>query len=346
MSKRTTLIRISQAAGVSLSTVDRVLNRRGGVSPEKEARVLEWASRLNLDRVLFRNYLKVLRVAVMMQSPQNPFYRGLRDAFMQPAAGTADMKINCFVHYVDVTDSAAMRRKIGEVSDSYDALVVILPDDPQLSDALALISARLPIVTLVTDLPRCGRIAYVGPDNRQAGRAAGELMGRFVGPDGGEILVVLGLHRFIGHEEREMGFRSVLREHFPACTITASLESGEDRQRAGQLVLDALRHNPRIRGIYNVSAGNTAIADVVRAVGLSHRIVLITHELTPERRAMLREGILDAVIDQNPRLEVQRALEVIGRHFNRNETDVRPGQYTPFNIYIRENCPPPGEPGH
>lgn len=75
MSRKTTLIQIAEAAGVSISTVDRVLNRRGGVSPDKEATVLEWASRLNLDRVIFRDYLKVLRVAVMMQSPQNPFYR-------------------------------------------------------------------------------------------------------------------------------------------------------------------------------------------------------------------------------------------------------------------------------
>ena len=129
---------------------------------------------------------------------------------------------------------------------------MICPDDPRLSDALRLISKRIPIVTLITDLPNSGRIAYVGPDNRQTGRVAGELMGRFLGPSGGEILLVLGMHRMIGHEEREIGFRSVLRERFPHCTVVASLESGEDQERAGNVVHMALRNNPGIRGVYNV----------------------------------------------------------------------------------------------
>jgi LacI family transcriptional regulator len=341
MNRKTSLIDIAQAAGVSLSTVDRVLNHRGGVSPAKEARVLEWASRLNLDRVIFRNYLKVLRVAVMMQSPQNPFYRGLRDAFTEINAAMLDMKINCFIHYINVTDIAATTRKINQISEAYDALIVICPNDPQLSDALRLISKSIPIVTLVTDLPNSGRIAYVGPDNRQTGRVAGELMGWFLGPSGGEVVIVLGMHRIIGHEQREMGFRSVLRERFPACTIAASLESGEDQARAGEVVYKALRNNPGVRGVYNVSAGNLAIAKAIRSLRLEHKIVMITHEITPERRQMLRDGILDAVIDQNPRLEAQRAIEVLGRHFKRTENESQLEEYTPFNIFIRENCPPP-----
>lgn len=339
MGKKATLIEIAQAAGVSLSTVDRVVNRRGGVSPAAEAKVLEWASRLNLDRKLFRSHLRSLRVAVMMQSPQNPFYQGLRDAFSDSNTAMSDMKINCFIHYIEVADAAATTRKTGEIADSYDALIVIGPDDPQLSDALRLISKRLPIVTMVTDLPKSGRIAYVGPDNRQMGRVAGELMGRFLDPSGGEVLIVLGMHRMMGHEEREMGFRSVLRERFPQCTIVASLESGEDRERAGDVVYKALRDKPGVRGVYNVSAGNLAIAKAIRSLGLEHKIVMITHEITPERRQMLRDGILDAVIDQNPKLEARRAIEVLGRYFRRTENEFQPEEYTPFNIFIRENCP-------
>ena len=46
MQKKTVIADIAAAAGVSTATVDRVLNRRGGVSPEKEGRVLDWARKL------------------------------------------------------------------------------------------------------------------------------------------------------------------------------------------------------------------------------------------------------------------------------------------------------------
>lgn len=340
--RKTTLTEIAAAAGVSIATVDRVVNRRGGVSPDAEAKVLEWANRLSLDRRLFRGHVRTLRVAVAMQSPQNPFYQALSRAFSESGALAADLGIRCFIHHIDVTDIPATRRKIGEAAEAHDALIVTCPDDPRLSEALRTIAQRIPVVTMVTDLPTSGRIAYVGPDNRQLGRVAGELMGRFLGPPGGEVVIVLGMQRMTGHEEREMGFRAVLRERFPRCTIAAALESGEDQRRAGDVVHRALRGNPAINGIYNISAGNLAIASAIRSLGIEHTTVMITHEITPERRRMLRDGVLDAVIDQNPRLEVQRAIEVLGRHFKRAEPGaVDLDEPTPFSIFIRENCPPP-----
>lgn len=340
MARRTTLTEIAAAAGVSIATVDRVVNRRGGVSPEAEAKVLEWASRLSLDRRLFRGHARTLRVAVMMQSATNPFFRGLSKAFAESNSLAADLRIACFVHHIDVTDIAATAAKLALVSETHDALIVVCPNEPLLSETLRSISRRIPVVTMITDLTDSGRIAYVGPNNRQLGRVAGELMGRFLGPPGGEVVIVLGMHRMAGHEEREIGFRSVLRERNPQCAIGAALESAEDQKRAGDLVYNAFRNNPGINGIYNISAGNAAIASAIQSLGLEHRTVIITHEITPERRSMLRDGIIDAIIDQNPRLEVSRAIEVLGRHFKRIEGDVL-GEYTPFHIFIRENCPSP-----
>lgn len=340
MARKTTLTHIAEAAGVSIATVDRVVNRRGGVSPEAEAKVLEWSNRLGLDRRIFRGHVRTLRVAVMMQSPTNPFYRGLSTAFADGAPLASDLRIACFIHHIDVTDVPATVSRITAVAASHDALIVVCPNEPALAEALRSASRRIPVVTMVTDVADSGRIAYVGPDNRQLGRVAGELMGRFLGAPGGEIVILLGLQRMAGHEEREMGFRAVLRERFVRCEIVAALESSEDRTRAGDVIYGAFRKNPDIRGIYNISAGNLAIANAIRALGLEGRTVIVTHEITPERRRLLRDGALDAIIDQNPRLEALRAIEVIGRHFKRLEGDMKFSAHTPFHIFIRENCPP------
>ncbi len=341
MSNKTTINDIAKAAGVSISTVDRVVNRRGSVSPAAEAKVVEWARRLNLDRHIYRNHLRQLRIAVMMQSPNNPFYEELRDTFNELNHSLAERRVTNFLHYIDVTDTKATRTRINEISRSYDGLIIVAPNEPSLADALRGVANNIAIITMVTDIPNCGRISYVGPDNRQMGRVAGELMGRFLGPSGGELIIVLGMFRLAGHEEREMGFRSVLRDHFPTCNIAVVLETEEDAGRAGELVSLALRDQPQVKGIYNLSAGNSAISTAIQRMGLATKITFITHELTPNRRQLLRDGILDAVIDQNPRLEAQRALETLEHHFHRSAVDPRFPHYTPFDIYIRENCPDP-----
>jgi LacI family transcriptional regulator len=64
---------------------------------------------------------------------------------------------------------------------------------------------------------------------------------------------------------------------------------------------------------------------------------MITHELTPARRVLLKRGLIDAIIDQHPDLEAQTAVEVLAHHFGRLESP--PTQLTtPFTIFFRENC--------
>jgi LacI family transcriptional regulator len=64
---------VARAAGVSPATVDRVLNGRGGVSVEKERRVVECARRLSLDRNLSVRPTRLLRIAALIGSATNPF---------------------------------------------------------------------------------------------------------------------------------------------------------------------------------------------------------------------------------------------------------------------------------
>lgn len=338
MSKRTTLEDIAEAAGVSITTVDRVINRRGGVSPKSEAKVLEWASKLNLDRKIFRAHLRTLRIAVLIPPPDNPFYASLRDAFAAMGSSAAELQIRIFMHFIDPIDAAATADKLASVSTQYDGAIICCPDQPIATEAIARASQHIPVVTLVTDLPSSGRIAYVGPDNRQVGRVAGELMGRFLGPQGGRVLVMLGHHHIFGHQEREMGFRLVLRERFQNVQIMDIVESGEDSTRAAQLAQHALRSNPDVRGIYNISSGNYGIVQTLIQLGRAEEIVFITHELTPKRRELLQQGLLDAVIDQNPRMEARRAIDILARHFNRGELLDTVDPHSPFEIFLRENC--------
>ncbi len=339
MTKKTSLEDIAKAAGVSIATVDRVVNQRGGVSPKSEAKVLEWASRLNLDRKIFRPTLKSLRIAVLLPLAKNPFFAALRDAFVALDGGSNAAQIRIYIHTFDPIDTRAAARKIDLVAAEYDGIIVCCPDHQDTSEAATRASHRIPVVTLVADLPASGRLAYVGPDNRQIGRVAGELMGRFLGPQGGKVLVMLGHHRISGHMEREMGFRAIARERFPNIEILDVAESDEDSNRAAQIAQNALHNDPDICGIYNVSAGNYKIAQTLIKLGRAEEVVFISHELTPKRCAMLKSGLLDAVIDQNPRMEARQAIDVLAHHFKRIEDRQVPDPFTPFEIFLRENCP-------
>ena len=335
--RKTTAKDVAAAAGVSTSTVDRVLNGRGGVDPDKERRVVEWARKLKLDRALDQRQARTLRVAALIQPPENPYHAALQRAFEAANRLYADLNMQVRVFHFDPNAPKRTGARIGELAAGHDGLIVCCPQSPEAAVALRRFSERGPAITLATDIRDSGRIAYVGPDNRQAGRVAGDLMGRFLRPAGGDVIVIAGLLSMIGHEEREAGFRSVLRERYPECRVAEVLESQERGERAGDLVYDALKRNARVRGVYNASAGARTVVEAMRAVGRAQDIAFITHELTEERRALLREGLIDAIIDQNPEFEVRTAVETMARHFGR--LDAAPvSTVTPINIHMIENC--------
>jgi LacI family transcriptional regulator len=327
---------VALLAEVSVSTVDRVLNARGGVAPDKEARVLSAARRLKLDRLLSRRYTRALRIAVLIQPPANPFHAALKTGFVVAARAYADLNMQFLVHYLDPNDPVRTAAAIDAHARRHDGLILTSADHPRIAEATRRAAAALPLITLATDIPATGRQAYVGPDDRQAGRVAGDLMGRFLGPPGGDVIMIAGLLAMVGHREREAGFRAVLAEHHPACRFAGVLESREDIDGAGHLVLDAMRANPAIRGLYHASAGARPVVEALRALGGPARIIFITHELTEDRRVLLRERAIDAVIDQDPEAEVRVAVETMARLLGRLD-GVPDSTVTPIRIYTPEN---------
>ncbi|AVH45040.1 LacI family DNA-binding transcriptional regulator [Agrobacterium tumefaciens] len=311
---KVTALDIAKAANVSLSTVDRVLNSRGGVAEIKERSVLEWARKLKIDRALNQRAPRTMHIAVLVQPPDNPFHAAVQRKFLAAAREFPNYNLQFKVHHLDPLRPSGTARLIKALASSCDGMVIVSAQHEDIATALHDFGrSGKPVVTLATDIHGAERHAYVGPDNRKAGRVAGDMMGRLLGPTGGDIIVISGMLSMIGHEEREMGFRAVLQERYPNCRVIAVLESQERGERAGDLVFTALKTNSEIRGIYNASAGAQTVVDALRALDRYQDVVFITHELTEDRRKLLREGL----IDQDPSLEVCTTVEVLAACFGR-----------------------------
>ncbi|GGE16016.1 LacI family transcriptional regulator [Aureimonas endophytica] len=335
--RKATMADVAAAAGVSVATVDRVLNGRGGVAPDKEARILAAARRLRLDRALQLRPNRTLRVAVLIQGPGNPFHAALQAGFDLAARLHAELNLQFLVHHLDPNDPAAIAALVRRQAGRVDGMIVTCPDEPRIGRALRDFAAHRPVVTLATDLPDCGRAAYVGPDDRRAGRVAGDLMGLCLGAAGGRVLLIAGRRDIAGQRQREEGFRAILAERHPGIVVAAVAESREDGERAGHLVLERLGADPAIRGIYHMSAGARPVVEALRRLGRAGETVFVTHELTEDRRALLRERAIAALIDQQPELEARLAVETMARLLGRLDGEVAT-VLTDFRIYLPENA--------
>jgi len=202
----------------------------------------------------------------------------------------------------------ALDRALDAVSPQTHGVGLITTDSPATRAAIErLCDSGVRVVTIASDLPGTPRSSYVGVDNRIAGRTAAQLMGLLTRGDRGRVAVVLGSRLFHGHSEREKGFCEVLRERLPHLSVAAVIESGEDNRRSNAATLDLFRHEPDLLGIYCIGASRTGIIAAVEAQG-DRRPRLIMHDLTDSSREWLRRGLVDVVIDQNPRLVGEQAV--------------------------------------
>ncbi|WAJ26101.1 LacI family DNA-binding transcriptional regulator [Antarcticirhabdus aurantiaca] len=337
MGRKPTMADVAREAAVSLATVDRVLNGRGGVDTDKEARVLTAARRLRLDRAIVVRPHRMLRVAVLIQAPSNPFHAALRIGLDTAARIHADLNIQFLLHHIDPNDPEGTAATLGRQAAATDGLIVTLPDEPRITEAVRVAALARPVVTLATDLPTSGRAAYVGPDDRRAGRVAGDLMGLFLEPEGGRVLLIAGRRDIVGQRSRQDGFREILAERHLGIEVAQVAESGEDGERAGRIVLEALSADPAIRGIYHMSAGAQPVAAALRRLGRTASTAFVTHELTPDRRALLRERAISAVIDQQPQLEARIAAETMAQLLGRLDGAAKSSE-TGFTIHMPENA--------
>lgn len=329
---------VAKSAGVSIATVDRVLNERGNVSRDKEALVLKWARLLKLDRSLSTVSAKWLRVAILMHKPNTQYYTELKQGFEHAQRAFEAQRIICLVTYFEDLRPEKVIQVIRNSTKHADALIIATYEHPSTYETLKKLSETIPIVTLGSDLPNSGRNWYVGLDNWQAGRTAGELMGRFLGHEGGKILPITGLNSLLSHKTRERGFRAALKERFPSCIVIETVESRLDPAQMDQLTCDAFAKHPNLKGIYNISNGDQRLAATLRRIGRASSTIYINHGLDDTSRDDLIDGTLDAVILHNAEIEAIRCVEMILRHYHRFPFLDSP-QQIPVTILLRENLP-------
>ncbi|MBY5805292.1 LacI family DNA-binding transcriptional regulator [Rhizobium leguminosarum bv. trifolii] len=339
---RPTVHDIAAAAGVSLATVDRVLNQRPGVRHVTREKVETAIRELGYVRdVAAANLAKgrTYPLVFILPASDNSFMHGLNAEIRQAIVRSSAERTDIRTIEVPAFDPAALVAVLEGLSrEKPCGIALVATDAPEVRAAVdRLVRERFPIVTLVSDLTGSLRHHYAGVDNIAAGRTAARLLGRFLGPRKGEIAVLAGSMLVRDHRERLEGFTAVMAEEFPDLAILPVLEGRDDPEVAHMLVADALG-NAGIIGVYSLGAGNRGLIRALKEKAVDRVLTVIAHELTAHTRAALIDNTIDAILNQDAGHEVRSAIRVLKAKAD-GLAVIEAQERIRLDIFLKDNLP-------
>jgi LacI family transcriptional regulator len=341
-----TLRDIARQAGVSLATVDRVLHNRPGVRPDTVRRVKETIERNSFQPHVAAAELargRARRFAFVMPSGPNLFMQQIQSYLREMSAWLSARRLAVEMVATDVFDASVLASSLEALVGGYDGVAVVALDHPSVRAAINdLVDGGAKVVTLVSDVPSSRRHHYVGIDNIAAGRTAGALVGRLVGPPSGvspgKVAIVAGSQGLRDHAERIFGFNQVMASEFSGLSVLPVLEGRDEDERSAQLLAWLLGKHPDIVGLYNVGAGTQGVAKALFDSGREKQIVFVGHDVTVLTRKLLLQGVMDAAISQNPGHEARAAVRVL-LALARSEPILSEQEKIRIDIVMRDNLP-------
>jgi LacI family transcriptional regulator len=332
---------VAEKAGVSIATVDRVLNGRAKVRPQNAKRVEAAIRALNYhpDRLAARLARgREYRFCFVLPKGDNVFMRALEHEIKAHAGHMEAERVIADIVHTDVFDPQSLANSLQELY-GYDGVATVALDHPRVRESIAALSLQgVALVTLVSDVPGSARAHFVGVDNSAAGRTAGTLMGNYLWQKSGSIGVIAGSLSLRDHSERHFGFMQVMRQEYPDLTVLPVHEGRDNAQRNEMLTRELLAKTPDLVGIYNLGAGAEGVIKALEDTGRNKSTVFITHELYSTTRKGLIDGTIDAVIAQDPGHEIRSAMRVLIAKCDRAPI-IAAMERIAIDIYVRDNLP-------
>ncbi|WP_284257856.1 LacI family DNA-binding transcriptional regulator [Acidocella aquatica] len=288
---------MAKAAGVSVSTVDRVINGRDPVRGPTAKKVMKAAESLGfrMAPLIGQSLSKerpMMRFGFLLLQKNRSFYEMLAEELLRAAGKSSGVRISVRILHTEELAPTAVAAQIKALGGECDAVAVVAANHPLVSTALEGLASRgIPVFALISEINTRVPVGYVGLDNYQLGRTAAWFIAQMAQAPG-KVGVLVGTHRFRCQDLNESGLRSYFREHAPRFEVVEPGATLENAGVAAELVRHLLQREPELRGLYIAGGGISGVLTALRECAHAKSIVVIGND----RTRSAHQGLLDGHI--------------------------------------------------
>jgi ribose transport system substrate-binding protein len=260
-------------------------------------------------------------IALVVKTLNNPFFNDMQKGAEEAAKS---LNVNLLVQAAEREVDVEKQMQIVEnlIQSKVSALVITPSGSKEIVPAIVKANrAGIPVVILDTRVnPQTlteagGKIAgFIGSDNFEGGRLAGELMVKALGGKG-KVAVLEGIPGHETGDSRLKGFRQSIAQA-PGIQIVSSQTANWERDQGYNVFQNMLQAQPDIQGLFACSdLMALGAVEAIAAAGKTGKIAVIGFDAFSEARDAVRKGAMVGTVAQSPaemgRLGVESAARLL-----------------------------------
>lgn len=222
--------------------------------------------------------------------------KGVKAEFLGPEKSDATKQVEIF-------ESVIARKP---------AAIAVSPNDPKtVQDSIAkAMAAGIPVITWDADAPDSQRILYIGTNNVNAGKTAGDTLAKIINGKG-KVAILNGALTALNAQQRVQGFKDALKA-YPDIQIVADEPTEDDPAQALSKAEALLQAYPDLAAFYGVTGvGVPGASGAVKQANKCDTVKVVGFDVVPQGIEFMKAGCVAALISQRPYGMTAQALDIM-----------------------------------
>lgn len=334
---------IARLANVSVGTVDRVIHGRIGVSESSKKRVEEIMKQMNYHPNMYASALasnkKYLFACLIPQHVEGEYWTAVENGINEAVAAYSDFHISMKLYFYDRYDYTSFISAGNEIMAEQPDGVLISPTVPEFTRRFTdqLMRDSIPYIFIDSNIPELLPLAFYGQNSERSGYFAAKMM-MLLGRNTDEIVIFREIKEgIIGsnqQENREIGFKKYMTEHFPSCRITELNLNPKRAEEDKQLLEAFFKEHPSVICGITFNSKVYTIGEYMEERNIKD-FNLMGYDLLERNVSCLKNGSVAMLIAQQPEIQGYNGIKTLCDHliFKKEVSTIN---YMPIDLLTAE----------
>lgn len=336
---------IAKQSGVSVGTVDRVLHNRPNVSKIAREKVEEVLKSINYQPNMYASALAYNKsytfYCIIPKHESEAYWEEVEEGAAKACEARRDFHIDVKMMYYKRFDNNTFIKQYQECLDSDPSGVIVVPSDLEVTKKFTdqMHSRNIPFILLDSYMPDLKPLSFFGQDSFCSGYFAAKML-MLIASNETEIMLMKqtkdGKVASKQQDNREVGFRHYMHDHFPLVKIHELDLPLDESKRGYDKILEAFfSSHPAVHHCITLCSKAHIVGEFLLRTN-RRNIQIMGYDMVEHNAKCLRLGSISFLIAQHAFMQGYNCVDTLFKAIVLKKK-VSPVNYMPIELLSKEN---------